>query len=151
VVFVMRKECVIISKGFLGIIAILSISVVLLMVYVFTLKSAEPICNRKHIDDDLRLWGKEDVVPDKETAVKIANVVLAVQFPGVFSRSDFVIEDHIITATVGVDKVVCLLGRSIFDKHPREHNRFPFTQYAEWVFRALIREEDAHGGENGCE
>ena len=52
-------------------------------------------------------------------------------------------------ATAGVDKVVCLLGRSIFDKHPREHDRFPFAQYAEWLFRPLIRKEDVQGGENG--
>jgi len=61
------------------VIAILSVSVISLLVYIFMLMCSDLECSRKHLYDDLRLWGTHDAVPDEETAIKIAKVVLNAQ------------------------------------------------------------------------
>jgi hypothetical protein len=53
-------------------------STVLLSVYIATLKP--DVCGRVHLDDVLTVWnswvGEYDIVPDEETARKIADIVI---------------------------------------------------------------------------
>jgi len=36
-------------------------------------------CERAHVDDIMQLWGENDCVPDKKTALKIANIIVETQ------------------------------------------------------------------------
>ena len=61
-------------KSFLYIImGLLVLAVISLIIYI-TVASFE--CTRLHYDDNLRLWGSRDAVPDEETAKKIAVIVV---------------------------------------------------------------------------
>ena len=63
------------SKEFLYIVAgFLLIAVVLLCSYI-----AVDECSRMHFDDNMKLWGTRDAVPDEETAKKIADIVIRAQ------------------------------------------------------------------------
>lgn len=55
---------------------VLSLSVILLSVYILIQK---PICERIHIDDNMKLWGTKDAVPDEKTAKKIADIIIDAQ------------------------------------------------------------------------
>ena len=51
------------------------IAVLFACYYVYTAFN-KPICERQHLDDELKLWGREDAVPNEETARKIADVIV---------------------------------------------------------------------------
>jgi len=59
-----------VNKTALKIIIVLSVFVISLLVCIFILMSVETECNRIHLDDDLRLWGTHDAIPNEETAIK---------------------------------------------------------------------------------
>jgi len=81
-----------VNKTALKIITVLSVFVISLLVCIFILKSVETECNRIHLDDDLRLWGTHDAVPDKETAIKLAEIALHAQSLGPHSDINYKIE-----------------------------------------------------------
>ena len=62
----------------------ISSSAVLLLIIVFlsvhiAIREQDPICDRIHLDDNLQLWGREDAVPDEETAKRIADIIIEAQ------------------------------------------------------------------------
>ena len=52
---------------------VLLISVISLSIYIAVHKS---ICDRIHLDDNMKLWGSEDIVPNEETAKMIADIII---------------------------------------------------------------------------
>jgi hypothetical protein len=56
------------------IIGILLVSIISLSIYIAIRK---PVCDHMHFTDNLSPWGEKDVVPDEETAMKIADAIVA--------------------------------------------------------------------------
>lgn len=57
-------------------IGLLLVSVISLSVYIAIRK---PVCERIHIDDNMKLWGTKDAIPNEETAKKIADIIIEAQ------------------------------------------------------------------------
>jgi hypothetical protein len=67
------------NKKALGIIIVLSISIVSLVAYIMILQLIKHECELLHFDDNLQLWGMADAVPDAETAIKVADIIIDAQ------------------------------------------------------------------------
>ena len=68
--------------------SLILIAIISLSVYFFTRDST---CNRIHLDDNTKLWGEYDLVPDEETAKRVADIIISAQ-SGFYEGLDYDVE-----------------------------------------------------------
>ena len=72
-------------------VAVLLSAVISLTIYIASPKTL-PECERLHFDDNLKLWGTIDAVPNKETAKKIADLIIyeyLIKYDEVFAPEEY--------------------------------------------------------------
>jgi hypothetical protein len=60
---------------------LLAISTILLLVYILSPKPY--VCESIHLNDVLVAWGENDIIPDEETARRIADIIIEAQFDNI--------------------------------------------------------------------